>query len=220
MMLTEEDFAGLREAMVREQLIARDVMAPRVLDAMRRVPRHLFVPEKHRPDAYSDRPLPIGLNQTISQPYITAFMLEAMQLSGHEVILEVGTGSGYQTALLAELGAVVYSVERKHVLARRAGKLLADLGYDNIEIYEGDGSQGLADMSPYDIVVVSAAAPAIPGPLLSQMRIGARLILPVGSRGRQYLERVWLVDGEYLQERLLRVSFMPLVGKYGFEEQD
>jgi protein-L-isoaspartate(D-aspartate) O-methyltransferase len=219
-MPTEEDYTAQRDTMVREQLIARDVAAPRVLDAMRRVPRHLFVPERYRPDAYTDRPLPIGHNQTISQPYITAFMLETMQLSGHEIILEIGTGSGYQTALLAELGAQVYSIERQHVLARRAGKVLHELDYDNIEVYEGDGSQGLADMCPYDIIVVSAAVPSIPGTLLSQMRPGARLILPVGSRGRQYLERVWLVDGEYLQERLMRVQFMPLIGKYGFQERD
>lgn len=219
-MPTEEDYSTLRDDMVREQLIARDVAAPRVLDVMRRVPRHLFVPERHREEAYADRPLPIGHNQTISQPYITAFMLETLQLSGHEIILEIGTGSGYQTALLAELGAQVYSMERRQALARRAGKLLHELDYDNIEVYHGDGSQGLADMSPYDIIVVSAAVPSIPGTLLAQMRTGARLILPVGSRGRQYLERVWLVDGEYMQERLMRVQFMPLIGKYGFQDAE
>lgn len=216
-MTNQEDFDIQRETMIREQIIARNVMDPRVLDAMRRVPRHAFVPERFRDDAYQDRPVPIGMNQTISQPYVVAFMLEALQLSGHESVLEIGTGSGYQTALLAELGANIFSIEQRHALAHRAGRILAEQGYDNIEIYEGDGSQGLADMAPYDAIIVGAAAPNIPGPLLAQMRPGGRLILPVGSRRIQYLERIWYVDGEYLQERLLRVAFKALVGRYGFE---
>lgn len=215
-MMTEEHFDTQRETMIREQIIARDVMAPRVLDAMRRVPRHMFVPQRYQPEAYTDRPLPIGQNQTISQPYITAFTLEALQLSGHEVILEIGTGSGYQTALLAEMGAMVYSLERRRPLAYRAGKLLAEFDYDNVEIYVGDGSQGLADMAPYDAIVVSAAAPSIPVPMLTQLRPGGRIIIPVGSRRTQYLKRIWLVDDEWHHDDLLKVTFMPLIGRFGF----
>lgn len=218
-MTLDENFDLLRESMIQEQIIARDVVAPRVLDAMRRVPRHLFVPERYQPEAYTDRPLPIGQNQTISQPYITAFTLEALQLSGHEVILEIGTGSGYQTALLAELGAMVYSMERRRPLAYGAGKLLAELDYDNVEIYVGDGSQGLADMGPYDVIVVSAAAPSIPAPMLSQLRMGGRIVIPVGSRRTQYLKRIWLVDDEWHHDDLLKVTFMPLIGRFGFASE-
>jgi protein-L-isoaspartate(D-aspartate) O-methyltransferase len=217
-MSTEEEFAQLRETMVVEQLVDRNIIDPRVLDAMRRVPRHLFVPEQFREAAYGDRPLPIGFQQTISQPYIVAFMLEALQLSGHEIVLEIGTGSGYQTALLAELSAFVYSVERNRDLSRQAGKLLADLDYDNVEIYSGDGSQGLADMAPYDAIIVGASAPSIPGPLLSQLRHGGRLVMPVGGRRAQYLERIWYTDDNWNVERLLKVVFVPLVGRYGFQD--
>ncbi|PJF41850.1 MAG: protein-L-isoaspartate O-methyltransferase [Phototrophicales bacterium] len=215
----EENFDILREQMIQEQIIARDIVSPRILDAMRRVPRHLFVPEPYQHEAYTDRPLPIGQNQTILEPYISAIMLEALQLSGHEVILEVGTGSGYQTALLAELGAMVFSMERRRPLAHRAGKVLADLNYNNVEIYHGDGSQGLADMGPYDAILVSAAAPSIPAPMLSQLRIGGRIVIPVGSRRIQYLKRIWLVDDEWQHEDLLKVSLMPLIGRYGFASE-
>jgi protein-L-isoaspartate(D-aspartate) O-methyltransferase len=217
-MPAEEEFAAQREEMVREQLIARNIMDPRVLDAMRRVPRHLFIPEEYRYAAYRDRPVPIGYDQTISQPYIVAFMLETLQLSGHEIVLEVGTGSGYQTALLAELGSFVYSIDRQRELTQRAGSLLAELGHDNVEIYAGDGSQGLADMAPYDAIIVSASAPSVPAPFLSQLREGGRIIIPVGDRQSQHLERVWIVDNTWHVERLLPVVFVPLIGKYGFSE--
>lgn len=217
-MAVDQDFATQREQMVRDQLIERNIMDPRVLDAMRRVPRHAFVPKELAFAAYRDRPLPIGYRQTISQPYIVALMAELLQMSGHEIILEVGTGSGYQTAVLAELGAVVYSLEINDRLADQAGKRLGDLGYDNVEIYVGDGSQGLADMAPYDAIVVSACVPAVPGPLQAQMREGARMVLPVGGRETQYLERIWRVDAEWHSERLVPVVFVPLVGRYGFDE--
>jgi protein-L-isoaspartate(D-aspartate) O-methyltransferase len=217
-MLTEQEFAVKREQMVRSQLVDRNIQDPRVLDAMRRVPRHIFVPDELRFAAYRDRPLPIGYEQTISQPYIIAVMLELLQLCGHETVLEVGTGSGYQTALLAELGAMVYSLECKPQLAAQAGRRMSDLGYDNVEIYKGDGSQGLADMGPYDAIIVGASAPSIPGPLMAQLREGGRLVLPVGDRDTQYLERVWRSDGEWHIEQLLPVVFVPLLGRYGFKE--
>lgn len=217
-MPTEAEFAEQREQMVRTQLVDRNIKDPRVLDSMRRVPRHLFVPEEYRFAAYRDRPLPIGGNQTISQPYIVAFMLETLQLSGHEIVLEVGTGSGYQTALLAQLAAKIYSMERNRQLARRAGRLLSEQGIENVEIYAGDGSQGLADMAPYDAIIVSASAPSIPGPLMAQLRQGGRLIMPVGDRRSQHLKRVWRVDQDWHVERLMPVVFVPLIGRYGFRE--
>jgi protein-L-isoaspartate(D-aspartate) O-methyltransferase len=204
--------------MVRDQLVERNITDPRVLDAMRRVPRHEFVPKDLAFAAYRDRPLPIGHKQTISQPYVVAYMAETLQLSGHEIILEIGTGSGYQTAILAELGAFVYSVERNLNLADKAGKLLAQLGYNNVEILAGDGSQGLADMAPYDAIIVSASAPTVPKPLQAQLRDGGRLIIPVGRRDSQYLERVWRSQDEWHVERLLPVVFVPLIGRYGFSE--
>lgn len=217
-MPSEEEFAVQREEMVREQLIARNIMDPRVLDAMRRVPRHLFIPEENRYAAYRDRPVPIGFEQTISQPYIVAFMLETLQMSGHEVVLEIGTGSGYQTALLAELASFVYSIDRNSDLAYSAEQNLLKMGYENIEIYAGDGSQGLADMAPYDAIIVSASAPSVPAPFLSQLREGGRIIVPVGDRQSQYLERIWIFDNNWHVERLLPVVFVPLIGKYGFSE--
>ncbi len=219
-MPTEEQFTTQRERMVSEQLINRHIMDPRVLDVMRRVPRHQFVPEEFQFASYADRPLPIGFQQTISQPYIVAFMLEALQMSGHEIILEIGTGSGYQTALLCELGAFVYSIERNRFLARRAGKRLAEMGYDNVEIYVGDGSQGVADMAPYDAICVSASAPSIPGPLMSQLRDGGRLVMPVGNQDSQNLERIWLSDTTWHIDSLMPVLFVPLIGRYGFPEAD
>ncbi len=161
------DHTAQREQMVIEQLEGRNITNPRVLAAMRKVPRHVFVPPDLQHLAYRDGPLPIGRDQTISQPYIVALMTQYLMLSGHEVVLEVGTGSGYQTAILCELASQVYSLERDPVLANQAATRLTGLGYRNVEVLVGDGSQGLADMSPFDAILVSAAAPAIPGPLRS-----------------------------------------------------
>ena len=163
-MLDKLYFKRQREAMVNQQLIDRHITDSRVLDAMLRVPRHLFVPKNLRHVAYADRPLPIGNGQTISQPYVVAAMSQSLALQGGESVLEIGTGSGYQTAILCELASRVISIERFAVLAGRAGNLLEQLGYNNVEILVGDGSQGLSDMAPFDVIIVTAAAPALPEP--------------------------------------------------------
>jgi protein-L-isoaspartate(D-aspartate) O-methyltransferase len=213
------DFTSLRERMVVEQLQARDINHPRVLDAMRKVPRHIFVPPDLQHLAYRDGPLPIGRDQTISQPYIVALMTQSLMLSGHETVLEVGTGSGYQTAILCELCGQVFSLECDRFLADRAATRLTDLGYSNVEIYVGDGSQGLPDMAPFDAILVSAAAPAIPGPLRNQLADGGRMVLPVGTRENQMLERVWRTDEVWHIERIAPVLFVLLYGRYGFSKE-
>ncbi|MFP4322163.1 MAG: protein-L-isoaspartate(D-aspartate) O-methyltransferase [Anaerolineales bacterium] len=211
------DYDKLRTEMVEEQLRKRDISDFRVLQAMERVPRHEFVPRDVRHLAYKDRALAIGHEQTISQPYIVALMLQALQMSGHEMILEIGTGSGYQTALLCELGAYVYTLERKHALAEDAASNLARLGYKNLDIHVGDGSQGLADMGPFDTIIVSACVPSIPGPLKAQLRPqNGRLILPVGSHKQQYLQLVKRDYDQWHVDNLLPVRFVPLIGRYGF----
>jgi protein-L-isoaspartate(D-aspartate) O-methyltransferase len=212
------DFADLRERMVSEQLQARDIHHPRVLDAMRKVPRHLFVPSDLQHLAYRDGPLPIGRDQTISQPYIVALMTQSLMLSGHEMVLEIGTGSGYQTAVLCELCHQVFSLERDRLLADNAATRLTDMGYDNVEVYVGDGSQGLPDMAPFDAILVSAAAPAIPGPLRSQLADSGRMVLPVGTRESQMLERVWRTGDVWHIERIAPVLFVLLYGRYGFNK--
>jgi len=215
---THLDYERLRETMVREQLVSRDITDFRVLDAMRSVPRHEFVPADVRHLSYHDGALPIGYNQSISQPYVVALMLQLLQLSGHENVLEIGTGSGYQTALLSRLAASVYSLERDDRLAARAGALLAQQGCKNVDVHVGDGSQGLADMAPYDAIIVSASVPAIPAPLRAQMRNNGRLVLPVGSREQQYLQLVRRNFDRWDAERVLAVRFVPLIGFYGFKE--
>lgn len=217
---SQPNFDIMREYMVREQLAGRDITDPRVLDAMRRVPRHCFVPEEFRTRAYTDGPLPIGNDQTISQPYIVAFMTQMLELQPSDIVLEIGTGSGYQTAILCELAQFVYSLERYPALGERAGELLTELGYDNVEIHTGDGSQGLPDMAPFDAIVVTAAAPAIPGPLRAQLADGGRLVLPTGNRVQQMLQRVRRTGDTWHVENLLPVMFVPLYGRHGFAPPD
>ncbi len=214
------DYEMLRERMVREQLAARDIVDPRVLEAMRRVPRHEFVPEAFRSRAYDDGPLPIGHDQTISQPYIVALMTQMTELTADDVVLEIGTGSGYQTAILCELARFVYSLERYASLGDRARALLTSLGYHNVEVYIGDGSQGLPDMAPFDAIIVTAAAPAIPGPLRTQLANGGRLVLPVGDRYQQVLQRVRRHDDTWKIESVIPVMFVPLYGRFGFVPPD
>ncbi|MEW5869233.1 MAG: protein-L-isoaspartate(D-aspartate) O-methyltransferase [Chloroflexota bacterium] len=217
-MQDEETYQAERRLMVETQIAARGVRNRRVLEAMRSVPRHAFVQPEYHHLAYTDGPLPIGSGQTISQPYIVALMSELLELRGMETVLEVGTGSGYQAAILAHLARQVYTIERHASLARFAARILADLELDNVHVHVGDGSLGLPEQAPFDAIIVTAAAPRLPQPLLEQLQDNGRLVIPVGSRGGQYLER-WRRRGqEYSQESLLPVAFVPLVGEQGWQD--
>ncbi|MFY9647886.1 MAG: protein-L-isoaspartate(D-aspartate) O-methyltransferase [Terriglobales bacterium] len=200
-----------REAMVRLQLENRGIRDPRVLDAMRQVPRHEFVPEPFRPQAYEDRPLPIGENQTISQPYIVATMLERLALQATDLVLEVGTGSGYVTALLALLSAEVYSVERRAELAALAEAALRRFNYRNVQIRVGDGSQGWPAYAPFDAILVSAATAEIPPALFFQLREDGRMIAPIGPSSSQELQLIRKVDGKPRVTILEGCRFVPLL---------
>jgi protein-L-isoaspartate(D-aspartate) O-methyltransferase len=212
------DFAAQREQMVATQLHARGISDERVLAAMARVPRHVFVAEEYRSQAYEDHPVPIGEGQTLSQPYIVAIMLQALSLSGSAKVLEVGTGSGYQTALLAEIAAEVHSVERHASLGASAEQVLAGLGYRNIHVVVGDGSQGLPEHAPYDAIVVSAAAPDIPPALFEQLAENGRMVIPVGPAHAQELQLVRKQSGERVVESLEGCRFVPLIGDQGYPE--
>jgi protein-L-isoaspartate(D-aspartate) O-methyltransferase len=205
------DFQSARELMVNSHLRARGIVDPRVLNAMLRVPRDEFVAESYREAAYEDHPLPIGEGQTISQPYVVAVMLELLQLAGNEKVLEVGTGSGYVTALLSDLAAQVFSIERYADLAAAAAGTLARLGYTNVRVMTGDGSLGLPQDAPFDAIVVSAAAQTIPPALLEQLREDARMIIPVGSVESQELQLIRKIDGKRHITRLETVRFVPLI---------
>jgi protein-L-isoaspartate(D-aspartate) O-methyltransferase len=200
-----------RQLMVDSQLRARGISDPCVLDAMLRVPRHEFVPEPYRAQAYEDHPLPIGDGQTISQPYIVALMLESLQLAPTEKVLEVGTGSGYVTALLAELAAQVFSIERHASLAESARSVLAALGYTNIGVFTGDGALGLTAGAPFDAILVSAAALRVPPALPSQLGDGGRMIIPIGSPDSQQLQFIRMVNGRPINSLRELVRFVPLV---------
>jgi protein-L-isoaspartate(D-aspartate) O-methyltransferase len=197
--------------MVESQLRARGISDPRVLDTMLRVPRHQFVPETYRSEAYEDHPLPIGDDQTISQPYVVALMLESLQLTPADKVLEVGTGSGYVTALLAELAGQVFSIERHPTLADSARKILTALGYSNVQVFTGDGTLGLPAAAPFDAIIVSAAAPHLPLTLLSQLRDAGRMIIPVGSQDSQQLQFIRMVNGQPVISPREAVRFVPLV---------
>jgi protein-L-isoaspartate(D-aspartate) O-methyltransferase len=200
-----------RQIMVDSQLRARGISDSRVLHAMLRVPRHQFVPEALRARAYEDHPLPIGDGQTISQPYVVALMLESLQLAPTDKVLEVGTGSGYVTALLAELAAKVFSIERHPALADGARDVLAGLGYANVQVFTGDGTLGLPAAAPFDAILVSAAAPAVPSALLTQLREGGRMIIPVGYSDDQQLQFIRMINGEPVIQRREPVRFVPLI---------
>jgi len=201
--------------MVDFQLRARGISDPRVLDAMLRVPRHEFVPEPYRSEAYEDHPLPIGESQTISQPYVVALMLESLQIASTDKVFEVGTGSGYVTALLAELAAQVFSIERYPALAESALKVLTALGYANIQVVTGDGTLGLPAAAPFDAILVSAAAPNLPHTLLTQLREGSRMIVPVGSSDSQQLQFIRMVNGQPVISLREAVRFVPLIPNQG-----
>lgn len=211
-----DGFITKRQEMVNSQLRARGVHDERVLAVMERVPRHLFVAEEHWAQAYQDHPIPIDEGQTISQPLIVALMLQALRLTGSEVVLEVGTGSGYQTALLAELSRQVYSVERMPALANTAKARLQHLQYENVTLSVGDGSLGLPESAPFDSVIVSAAAPSIPQALLEQLKDKGRLVIPVGPPDKQELLSAQREGGRIEISRLEGCRFVPLIGAQGY----
>ncbi len=205
-------YEAARERMVADQIVARGVKDPKTLAAMRKVPRHLFVPAAWAGQAYDDHPLPIGQGQTISQPYIVAFMTEALGLRGGETVLEVGTGSGYQAAVLAEIAARVYSIEIVLALANEARSRLVGLGYSDVQVRAGDGYAGWPEAAPFDAIMVTAAAPRIPEPLKEQLRDGGRLVLPVGD---EYQELIVVTrrGPRFEERRVLPVRFVPMTGK-------
>ena len=211
------DFAKLREKMVEEQLIPRGISDPSVLKVIKKIERHAFVPKEYINSAYGDHPLPIGSNQTISQPYIVALMTEALKLTGTEKVLEIGAGSGYQTAILAELAKKVYSVERIRPLADRASLVLSKLGYKNIEIDVKDGSLGWKEHAPYDAIMVTSFCPGRPETLLSQLAEGGRLIVPIGAAFGQALTLFKKTKGAVSSHEICGCMFVPLVGKEGWE---
>jgi len=198
--------------MVNSQIAARGVTDNAVLEALRRVPRHRFMPREMRPQAYADRPLPIGEGQTISQPYIVAFMTQALELEGDERVLEIGTGSGYQAAVLTEVAAEVYSIEIVPALAQRAGALLRELGYEGLHLRTGDGYRGWPEAAPFDAILVTAAPDHIPQPLVDQLAPGGVLVIPVGTRNQEILRLRRTPDG-IVEESLLPVRFVPMTGE-------
>ena len=206
----KDPFAAAREAMVQQQIVARDVRDLRVVEAMKRVPRHRFVPRSLERLAYLDRPLPIGEGQTISQPYIVALMSELLGLSGQEKVLEIGTGSGYQAAVLAELAKEVYTVEIIPVLAQRAKRTLPELGYAGIHVKEGDGYAGWPENAPFDAIIVTCAPNDVPQALQDQLKEGGRLVIPVGSWPNQTLYVMEKNRGELIQHPVIPVVFVPM----------
>ena len=211
-----QDRAREREVMVAEQLVARGVRSRRVLDAMRAVPRHRFVPPEAAAVAYEDRPLPIGLDQTISQPYMVACMTELLDLAPTNRVLEIGTGSGYQTAILAKLGGEVVTIERHAALHQRARETLGELGYANIELLCADGTQGYAARAPYNAILVTAGSPRIPPLLLEQLAEGGRLVCPVGSRRQQRIIKMTRQGNALIDETHTTCIFVPLTGQDGW----
>jgi protein-L-isoaspartate(D-aspartate) O-methyltransferase len=213
----ELTYTSQRYRMVEDQIFGRDIRDPRVLNALRTVPRHRFVPHRDRHLAYTDGPLLIGHNQTISQPYIVALMTALLELKGDEMVLEVGTGSGYQAAILGLLAREVHTIERHTELAERAQGVLEESGLENVHVHIGDGSAGLPEFAPYQAILVTAAAPSVPQPLFDQLADHGRLVLPVGSLGGQVLER-WVRCGKEFNHRVITgVAFVPLRGQYGWE---
>ncbi len=216
--MNNHDYRLARERMVRTQLIPRGIKDKGVLAAMEKVPRHRFVEEALVGEAYNDHPLPIGHKQTISQPYIVALMTEALELTGREKTLEIGTGSGYQTAILAELSGKVCTVERIRALMLQARKILAELGYTNILFKAFDGTLGWEEHAPYDAIIVTAGAPKIPEPLIEQLAERGRLVIPTGNRFSQELIKITKIKGKLVQKSLGGCRFVNLVGIHGWKD--
>ncbi|MDI6752380.1 MAG: protein-L-isoaspartate(D-aspartate) O-methyltransferase [bacterium] len=212
----EETFEKKRERMVNEQIKARGVTDERILSAFYKIPRHLFVDEKEKSAAYSDHPLPIGYNQTISQPYMVAIMTSYLNLTGRERVLEVGTGSGYQAAILSLLASEVYTIEKIESLAEKAASILKELGITNVHINVGDGSLGLPKDAPFDRIIVTAGSPDIPLPLIEQLEIGGIIVIPVGNRYMQELIVAKKKENELIKKQQEGCIFVPLLGRYGW----
>ncbi len=210
------DYSIARKKMVQEQLLARGITDPRVIEVMGRIPRHEFVDEGLASQAYLDHPLNIGLKQTISQPYIVGFMTESLQLKGHERVLEIGTGSGYQTVLLAELCRQVYSIERITTLSNRARRIFYKLGYSNIILRIGDGTLGWPEEAPFDAILVTAGSPQIPRPYMDQLSEGGTLVIPRGNEASQDLVRIRKKNGKFQEEILSECRFVKLYGEHGW----
>jgi protein-L-isoaspartate(D-aspartate) O-methyltransferase len=211
---------GLRRQMVENQLCRRGISDERVLQAMLSVPREEFVPESQRPLAYEDCPLPIGFGQTISQPYTVAFQCQALQLQGHERVLEIGTGSGYAAAVLSRLAKEVATVERVPDLAAQAAATLRRLGYENVRVFAADGTLGLPAPTLVDAIVVTAGGKTLPQPLVDQLAPGGRIVIPLGGMSSQQMHRFTKVDGQLQRENLGGFAFVPLIGKYGWQDRD
>jgi protein-L-isoaspartate(D-aspartate) O-methyltransferase len=210
---SEQRFAELRQRMVEEQLKHRGIKQPEVLDAMAKVPRHRFVPDEYQERAYDDSPLPIGWGQTISQPYMVALMTQALELEGGETVLEIGTGSGYQSAVLSPIAGRVYTIEIIEHLGRQAARTLVDLGYSNVQVRIGDGYKGWPEAAPFDAVIITAAPPRIPEPLVEQLRPGGRMVLPVGEFFQDLLLVTKAEDGTLQKKKVAAVRFVPMTGE-------
>lgn len=213
------EFETLRQIMVKEQIMARGIKDDLVIRAMSRIPRHLFISIQYSDSAYRDHPLPIGEGQTMSQPYIVALMTEYLDLNDQKAVLEIGTGSGYQTAILAELSKEVYSVERIASLAEKAKKTLNKLNYKNIEIKVGDGSLGWREYAPYDAIMVTAAAPQVPPALIEQLNENGRLVIPVGESFTQTLTLIQKKEKNIIYTDICGCVFVPLVGQQGWPDK-
>jgi protein-L-isoaspartate(D-aspartate) O-methyltransferase len=212
------NYAEARAQMVQHQLAERGITDARVLQAMGEIPRELFVLEDYRKDAYTDGPLPIGNEQTISQPFIVALMTQLLKLQGHERVLEIGTGSGYQTAILAKLAKEVWSIEMHPALSAQAKTVLGTLGLNNVHLKVGDGTLGWPESAPFDAMMVTAGSPQMPEPLLQQLTTDGRIVIPLGWRSDQELEHWQRHGGAWHIERITGVRFVPLVGKWGWKD--
>ena len=217
----EESLEYLRQKMVKDQLLSRDIKDKKVLNVFRNVPRHQFIDPAMRKDAYGDFPLSIGKGQTISQPYIVALMVQLLDVLEKDRILEIGTGSGYETAILAELAQDVFSIERIEVLAAKARRILEGLSYKNVHIKIGDGTLGWEEHAPFDKIIVTASSPGIPRPLLDQLSEGGKMVIPVGTRFTQRLTLLEKSEGGRLSEQdVCGCVFVPLIGEYGWKDTD